>query len=363
MIHVLTDANVVSVQRAGIGWTVGSLLTAVATAELRFNALIDTGALITGLSNLEVAKYLLSHGLGRWCEGVVFLNAENDEKMILVKGTGRVLKLSQCGIAVEKRFAFYDQIHTTGMDIKHSLNARAALTLGKDMVFRDLAQGAFRMRGIGEGQTVTLLVIPEVEELMQRQLVKAGRSAGSVAAPAGPTAPSEGRLRELGLNALAAAVASDAALDGPANGVSAADGASAASYGEGVVSGSAPTQQLLLCDVSAWLVINSMRAERVQFDQLCQQNLANIWRQNAFGHLMQGHRQFQVRPEAATSYVREMLGDAFVSCREGSVSSARLEGKVVGVYFCDPGNGWSATSGELQRGLREIYDSCNCCGT
>ena len=41
--------------------------------------------------------------------GVVFLD-ENDEKMILVKATGRVLKLSQCGIAVDKRFAFYDQI-------------------------------------------------------------------------------------------------------------------------------------------------------------------------------------------------------------------------------------------------------------
>ena len=53
---------------------------------------------------------------------------------------------------MEKRFAFYDQIHTTGMDIRHGLSARAALTLGKDMVFRDLAQGAFRMRGIGEGQ-------------------------------------------------------------------------------------------------------------------------------------------------------------------------------------------------------------------
>ena len=54
--------------------------------------------------------------------------------MILVRATGRVLKLSQCGIAVEQRFAFYDQIHTTGMDIKHCLSARAALTLGKDMV-------------------------------------------------------------------------------------------------------------------------------------------------------------------------------------------------------------------------------------
>ena len=82
--------------------------------------------------------------------------------MIYVKATGRVLKLSQCGIAVENRFAFYDQIHTTGMDIKHTLSARAAITIGKDMVFRDLAQGAYRMRGIAQGQTITMLIIPEV---------------------------------------------------------------------------------------------------------------------------------------------------------------------------------------------------------
>ena len=48
------------------------------------------------------------------------------------------------------------------MDIKQCINAKAVLTLGKDMVFRDYAQGAFRMRGIGAGQTIELFVIPEV---------------------------------------------------------------------------------------------------------------------------------------------------------------------------------------------------------
>ena len=40
----------------------------------------------------------------------------------------------------------------------------------QDMTFRDYAQGAFRMRGIGRGQTVQLYLIPEVEELMRRDL-------------------------------------------------------------------------------------------------------------------------------------------------------------------------------------------------
>lgn len=114
MMHVLSNPHVVNTQAVGVGWTVRSLLEQVATAQPRLNALIDTGALITGLSNLSVARTLLALGLASWCEGVVFLD-ENDEKMILIRATGRVLKLSQCGISVDKRFAFYDQIHTTGM--------------------------------------------------------------------------------------------------------------------------------------------------------------------------------------------------------------------------------------------------------
>lgn len=43
---------------------------------------------------------------------------------------------------------------SSGMDIKQGLSAIAAVTLGKDMTFRDYAQGAFRMRGIGKGQRV-----------------------------------------------------------------------------------------------------------------------------------------------------------------------------------------------------------------
>lgn len=54
------------------------------------------------------------------------------------------------------------------MDIKQELSARAALTLGKDMTFRDYAQGSFRMRGIGKGQTITLVVLPEVKQLICR---------------------------------------------------------------------------------------------------------------------------------------------------------------------------------------------------
>src|SRR5207237_193184 len=31
-------------------------------------------------------------------------------------------------------------------------------------------------------------------------------------------------------------------------------------------------------EISAWLVVNSMRSERVQFNMLCLQNTTNVWR-------------------------------------------------------------------------------------
>ena len=84
------------------------LLQRIASAENpRYNALIDTGALITGYSNNQVAEKLLELGL-TWCDGVVFLD-DDDKQQVLVRATGRVVSADQCGVPLERRFAFYDQ--------------------------------------------------------------------------------------------------------------------------------------------------------------------------------------------------------------------------------------------------------------
>tara|TARA_B110000046_G_C12629697_1_gene248162 strand:+ start:71 stop:364 length:294 start_codon:yes stop_codon:yes gene_type:complete len=90
--------------------------------------------------------------------------------MILLRAGMKVVPLKQCAVPWHRRFSFYDQVHTVGMDIKQSASARAILTLGKDMTFRDLAQGAYRMRGIGKGQTITLLAPPTVLSLVSREV-------------------------------------------------------------------------------------------------------------------------------------------------------------------------------------------------
>eukprot|EP01033_Poteriospumella_lacustris_P010457 gene10460-7435_t len=234
MINTCLDRGVSSYEFIEDKWTVEVLLERIAKSESpRYHALIDTGALITGYSNLEVAKQLLDRGL-TWCDGVVFLD-DDDKQQVLVRATGRVVSAEQCGVSLEKRFAFYDQIHTTGMDIKHVVNATACVTLGKDMVFRDFVQGAYRMRGIGNGQKIRIFVIPEVKELMQRELKDA-------------IIPVPGRDE----------IANDHVLE----------------------------------DIVAWLIINSLRSEQTQWTMLCIQNIGNLYRKNAFKALRKSTRAF-----------------------------------------------------------------------
>jgi hypothetical protein len=112
MLATMLDRNVTSYEFLDDNWGVDFVLEKIATAESpRYHALIDTGALITGYSNQEVARQLLDRGL-KWAEGVVFLD-EDDKQQVLVRATGRVVSADQCGVPLEKRFAFYDQVPTS----------------------------------------------------------------------------------------------------------------------------------------------------------------------------------------------------------------------------------------------------------
>ena len=101
------------------------------------------------MSNRDVAAFLLRNGLYNF-EGVVYLD-ESDAKMILLRSTFTSVPLAQGSVSKSRQFTFYDDVHCVGMDISHLSNARAVVTLGKDMTFRDFVQGAFRMRGIVRG--------------------------------------------------------------------------------------------------------------------------------------------------------------------------------------------------------------------
>jgi hypothetical protein len=101
-------------------WGVDGLLNTIATADPPFHALIDTGALVTGYTNYEVALYLLQHGL-KDMDGVVFLDSL-DRQMILLRTGWIVMELWQSGLGsprmAHRRFTFYDQVRTVWMSLQ-----------------------------------------------------------------------------------------------------------------------------------------------------------------------------------------------------------------------------------------------------
>jgi hypothetical protein len=199
------------------------------------------------MSNKGAAEFLLKSGL-EGMKGVVYLD-ELDRQMVLLRKGFKVVKLADSGLAWNERFTFYDQVHTTGMDIKQAVDACAALTLGKDMVFRDYAQGAFRMRGIGKGQTIKLLVVPEIADRIDTQ----------VSIGAGKGQPAQANKYQLqGTN--------PKELD------------------------SVVTDPQFLKDVVSWLMINSMRVDGVQYNLLCEQSVGNIWRKRCFNTLRSDYK-------------------------------------------------------------------------
>jgi hypothetical protein len=237
MLAFLTSPSVCSWERLPSDWSPQSILMQIAKKDNPpYHALIDTGALITGMDNLAVARFLLENGLPKM-KGVIFLDPF-DRKRVLVRATMRVMTIEQCGISKAERFSFFDQIHTTGMDIPQVLNAKAVCTLGKDMTFRDYAQGTYRMRGIGSGQTIHVYVIPEVEQLVLKH-----------------SALGEGKGKEF------QKVQNDV------------------------------TTESMLRKICAWLVINSMRSEKVQFNMLSEQSTRNVWSKRAFYNLLEHHER------------------------------------------------------------------------
>ncbi|KAJ8602501.1 hypothetical protein CTAYLR_001253 [Chrysophaeum taylorii] len=270
MLATVLDRDVCSSEELPAGWSVEDLLELAATATApRIHALIDTGALVTGRTNRQVATDLLKRGLA-WCDGVVYLD-DDDKKQVLVRATMRAMPEEQCGVPLERRFAFYDQVHTTGIDVRHVANAMALVTLGKDMVWRDFAQGVFRMRGIGTGQRVRVVVIPEVRRLVAHEL---------------------GSCRAL----------EPSATDNNGGGGGILSLTTARNNGGPHISP--------LAEIVAWLVVNSLRAEQLQWSMLCAQNISNVYRKEAFFHLATGEPEEELRRPVAFANASGVTGRA-----------------------------------------------------
>ena len=167
-----SNAVVTGLEILDSGWTPVSLLNRVVQAAAAGNAhaLIDCGALVTNLNNFEVANILLDSLPAARFDAVVFVSDDEDERLVLDRHSRKIIPFAQSGLPRNRCFTFYDQIHTTGIDIEQPLGCTAILTLGKDSTFRDYAQAAYRMRGLGDvgQQKLSLLVSPQVNFMINQ---------------------------------------------------------------------------------------------------------------------------------------------------------------------------------------------------
>jgi hypothetical protein len=146
VLGVLMNPSILKLARHAGPWAPRDLLRMVATGD--YNALIDTGALITGYDNMEVAQYMCRHDSNDKFDAAIFLNRANQQVYITKSDPNQPKPLKLCGVPLTRRFTFYDQAHTTGTDIKQHPAAKALATVGKGVTYRDHCQAVWRMRGI-----------------------------------------------------------------------------------------------------------------------------------------------------------------------------------------------------------------------
>eukprot|EP01053_Blabericola_migrator_P011121 Blabericola_migrator_1__11120@NODE_64_length_15686_cov_41_644215_g57_i0_p1_GENE_NODE_64_length_15686_cov_41_644215_g57_i0NODE_64_length_15686_cov_41_644215_g57_i0_p1_ORF_typecomplete_len4495_score928_11DUF3638/PF12340_8/1_1e37DUF3638/PF12340_8/8e05DUF3645/PF12359_8/3_3e03DUF3645/PF12359_8/4_2e12Nop14/PF04147_12/0_00073SDA1/PF05285_12/2_4e03SDA1/PF05285_12/0_046AAA_11/PF13086_6/2_8AAA_11/PF13086_6/4_6e02MDM1/PF15501_6/8_1YL1/PF05764_13/18_NODE_64_length_15686_cov_41_644215_g57_i014513629 len=176
MFSMLVSPDVTCCGELPSHWGPKSVLRIAAGVEVcglpkqRYHALIDVGALVTGFSNKESAV-ILNEALSDDFVGVMFFG-EGDQKMLMNKNLGglkNIVQQDNSDVIPNRRFTFYDHTHAYGQDVTQDPLAVALLTVGKDTTFRDLAQGAWRLRQLGRGQRIHLVVPPEIAVNMRRR--------------------------------------------------------------------------------------------------------------------------------------------------------------------------------------------------
>jgi len=127
-------------------------------------ALIDSGALVRGISNEEFARQLVKSFTDKVTfKGVVFPQGKSGQWMILDRDLYKC-PLKESPIKEKESFVLFDESRCRGADMRLEPNACAILTIGPNMTKDKLMQAAGRMRSLDKGQK---LIITGMESVMR----------------------------------------------------------------------------------------------------------------------------------------------------------------------------------------------------
>ncbi|EEY58354.1 uncharacterized protein PITG_01010 [Phytophthora infestans T30-4] len=150
-----------SPRRNSVPWE-SALLFAM---DKKTQALIDTGALLAGVSNHEAAAFLLQQSTFGFA-GVTYYDSRKPYNcwMIAEKSRRVVMPLKKASMLESETFVIFDEARSRGSDMKLPSNASAVLTLGPKLTKDKLMQGAGRMRQLGCNQTLWIASFDEVAQ-------------------------------------------------------------------------------------------------------------------------------------------------------------------------------------------------------
>ncbi|KAL0576778.1 hypothetical protein V5O48_005205 [Marasmius crinis-equi] len=138
-------------------------------------AVLDVGALVVEVSNLELVKYWLSRKSD--VQAAIYFDRDDVLQVVTRDGLVEPLTMSPFYQQLDRCLVYLDDVHTRGTDLKLPTNWRACVTLGPKVTKDRLVQGCMRMRKLGNGQSV-MFIAPRNIDLAIRQL--AGKSPESV---------------------------------------------------------------------------------------------------------------------------------------------------------------------------------------
>jgi hypothetical protein len=157
MIHLLMEksSQFLSMPPSVDGITVQWKKLLAVAIRLATHALIDTGALLAGISNVEAADFILSLPKSTF-RGVLYF--EITKKSWMVKtGTGQMWSLRSSPIQPIDCFTIFDEGRCRGADIVLKSGAIGLVTLGPKMTKDKLMQGLGRLRMLDRTQSVMLI--------------------------------------------------------------------------------------------------------------------------------------------------------------------------------------------------------------
>jgi hypothetical protein len=143
--------------------SVDSMLDALASKGIAFDMISDAGGYFKEGDNCTIARKLaLKSG-----KPVVFYNLHGEQSLT----DGRKERpFASSALSSDARLTFLDQSHTTGADVPQRLEAMAVVTIGRNLLLRDLLQSVWRLRGLEKGQKVKFVIDEEVESIIRHTL-------------------------------------------------------------------------------------------------------------------------------------------------------------------------------------------------